>query len=192
MTRLWLARHGATPWSEAGRLQGGARVGLSSAGRRQAAALGELVRELHPTRLLVSPRVRAGETGRVVGAAAGIVPAVASELAEITYGRWTGATPGEVARLAPALAARWRATPWQTRLPGGASLPRLATVLTRLLARLAGLYPGQRIVCVTHGHVIRTLLVLGGLRPAEDFWSIDVAHGALVEIPFGSRPAGGA
>ncbi len=192
MTRLWLARHGATPWSEAGRLQGAARVGLSSAGRRQAAALGELVRELRPTRLLVSPRVRARETGRVVGAAAGVVPAVASELAEITYGRWTGGTSGEIARLAPALAARWRATPWHTTLPGGGSLPRLATALRRLLERLGGLQPEQGIVCVTHGHVIRTLLVLGGLRRAEDFWNIDVPHGALVEIPFGSRPAGGA
>ncbi len=88
--------------------------------------------------------------------------------------------------------ARHGATPWHTTLPGGGSLPRLATALRRLLERPGGLHPEQRIVCVTHGHVIRTLLVLVGLRSAEEFWNIDVLHGALVEIPFRSRLAGDA
>ncbi len=86
MTLLALIRHGATPWNEAGRIQGRADVSLSEGGRRGLAGLGPPA-ALDGAAWVSSPLRRATETAQLLGATA-----VRSEprLIEMDWGAWEG------------------------------------------------------------------------------------------------------
>ncbi len=182
MSRLFVARHGATPWSQVGRLQGRAEVGLSRKGWQQAEIIAEIAPTLRPTRLHASPRARTWQTAQVVGRRTGLPVLPTPALAEIDYGIWTGRTARDAARLTPALTQAWWTTPWMTRLPGNDSLHHLAGRLIPFLRRIAQHPPDTCTLCITHGHVIRTLLAITGQQPPDAFWDLDVPHGVVLEI----------
>lgn len=68
MARVYLVRHGATPWTEAGRVQGWAPVGLSSAGREQIGAVASYLSERLSDRPVVvsSDLQRAAESAQII------------------------------------------------------------------------------------------------------------------------------
>ena len=59
--RIWLIRHGKTPLNEAGRYQGKLDTGLSEEGQR---ALQRA--EVSPSRVYVSPALRARQTAEIL------------------------------------------------------------------------------------------------------------------------------
>ena len=63
--RLLLARHGQSIWNEVRRFQGGTDVELSALGRRQAEALGRVVRGRRLAAAYASPLRRALETATI-------------------------------------------------------------------------------------------------------------------------------
>ncbi|HLI10218.1 MAG TPA: histidine phosphatase family protein [Alphaproteobacteria bacterium] len=154
MTALALIRHGATDWSEAGRLQGRADPPLSAAGLAQIAAW-------RPPPLLdgftwmTSPLARARQTAEhLCGRAAAVEPA----LIEMAWGAWEGRTLDALRReLGPEMA-RNEARGLDFRPPGGESPREVQARLAPWLARLAG--EGRSVAAVTHKGVIRAVLAL--------------------------------
>ena len=143
---LWLVRHGATDWSDAGRFNGRTDVPLNERGRRQAGALrGELGRGSFAG-LWSSDSARAIETATLaVGAAA-----VDDRLAELDFGTlegktWSECTPEVQQELVDF--DRFAA-------PEGESV---AALRGRVHAFLADLPEGDHVL-FTHGGVIRLLL----------------------------------
>lgn len=143
--RLWLVRHGATDWSETGRLCGWTDIPLSSQGRRQA----ELVRSwIHGRKfegVWSSDLIRAADFARLaVGGASSDV-----RLRELDFGELEGRS--------------WHDCDHPTRnallrfegfaAPGGESVAELGE---RVAAFLSGLAIGDHLV-FTHGGVIRLL-----------------------------------
>ena len=61
---VWLARHGETGWSKAGKHTGRTDVPLTPAGEKEALALGDLLRGEDFELVEASPRLRAHEDGR--------------------------------------------------------------------------------------------------------------------------------
>lgn len=162
--RLWLVRHGATAWSEEGRLCGWSDVPLSAGGRDAAEGLREeAARVLRSAQAVwCSDLRRARETAELAG-----LPVVPDpRLRELSFGTLEGA--------------RWDELSEETRdaltrfvgfsAPGGESLEELER---RVGAFLSGLARGTHIV-VTHGGVIRLLLRAGELdahvEPGEAIW----------------------
>jgi len=168
-TQLLVVRHGATSWSEAGRLNGWTDIPLSEVGRAQARELARTL-DLRPqTTIWSSDLERATATASVVQAAVTVADAAAplrvdERLRELDFGRLEGLTWNE---LEPA-----------TRralfdfdgfaAPGGESVAALAARVDDFLAQLyleAGSGPH---VLITHGGVIRLLLRRGpGDRPVR-------------------------
>jgi len=148
--RLWLVRHGATDWSEAGKFCGWADIPLNARGRRQARALGERLAGKRFTSIWSSDLARAEETGRLAvnGAAAD------RRLRELRFGDLEGR--------------RWEDCPADMRAallafdgfraPGGESVGEFRR---RVLAFVDTLADGDHLV-FTHGGVIRVLLREGG------------------------------
>ncbi len=73
MVNAFIVRHGATPWNEAGRLQGWSDVPLTSEGRREAERAGEAIDTIgEPDRIITSPLRRAVDTAEIISARTGI------------------------------------------------------------------------------------------------------------------------
>jgi broad specificity phosphatase PhoE len=158
--RLALIRHGETEWNRDGRWQGQTDIPLSAAGREQAARLARrlLADGWRFDTLYSSDQGRAWETAVILGGALGRTPAAAPALREINLGAWAGHTKAEIAERHPV---EW------TRLEAGDDIPRgggetyaefQARILEWLIPAIRR-HAGQSVAAVTHGGVIRAILL---------------------------------
>jgi 2,3-bisphosphoglycerate-dependent phosphoglycerate mutase len=149
--RLWLVRHGATDWSDAGRLNGWTDVPLNEWGRRQARSLTQSLASRQFTGVWSSDLVRATETARLAAKEA----VGDSRLRELDFGRLEGSRweecRSEVRRALLAFEG--------FRAPGGESMAELRSRVLGFVDELPG---GEHLV-FTHGGVIRLLLRGAGL-----------------------------
>jgi probable phosphoglycerate mutase len=165
---LWLVRHGATDWSDAGRLTGWTDVPLNDRGRLQAGLLRERLARETFAGVWSSDLVRASETARLATGA----PVLEPSLRELDFGRLEGKRWDELpAELQDALLAFEG-----FRAPGGESVADLRDRVQGFLRRLR---PGTHLV-FTHGGVIRLLL-----RDAAP--DLRIAPGELVRLRLQDR-----
>jgi probable phosphoglycerate mutase len=149
-----MIRHGATPWNEAGRLQGRADVGLSPCGR--AAVLSwRLPAAWNGARWLSSPLSRARDTAALLTA----TPiGIDERLIEMHWGAWEGRRLADLRAEDPAGMAAAEARGLDLRPPGGESPREVARRMRGVAAALAG--EGGPVVAVTHKGVVRAALAL--------------------------------
>ncbi|MBM3675342.1 MAG: histidine phosphatase family protein [Actinobacteria bacterium] len=143
---VWVVRHGATAWSDAGRHTGRTDVPLTPEGQQQAAALVKALDRQRYARVLVSPLGRARETARLAGFADATID---DDLLEWDYGEYEGLTIAEIREHDPG----W--TIWTGSVPGGESVGDVAARARRVLARTSD--ADGRVLCFAHGHVLRVL-----------------------------------
>lgn len=151
MTVLGLIRHGTTDWNVSGRLQGQNDIPLNEAGRWQARQLAERIRRERWDAIASSDLARAKETADIIAAVAGIGPVIADpRLRERTHGRLDGTTLEErIATWGP---------DWRTMDHGVESDESLYARGIACLEELAERFAGKRLLVVTHGAFIGTLL----------------------------------
>ena len=93
--RLYLARHGRTPWNEVGRFQGCTDVPLDDVGRSQAAQLAQSLRGRVEV-VVASDLARASESARIVCEVLGVpLLGLDPDLRERGYGVFEGLTRAE-------------------------------------------------------------------------------------------------
>lgn len=162
---VWLLRHGATQWSEAGRHTGREDVPLSDLGREQARVAGRWLAGRRFPQVLVSPQTRALETCELAGFAD--EAEVRNELVEWDYGEYEGLTDEETQSREPG----WNL--FRNGCPGGESPDQITSRVDELVCGLNGL-PGSCLV-VGHGKLLRALaarwvdreIALGSVLPMD-------------------------
>ena len=155
MTRILLARHGETDWNLQRRVQGHSDTPLNETGRAQALALAETLAGAELDAIYSSDLARARETARVVAERLGLSVSVLPELRERNFGTWEGLTDTEIlARFPQAKSGSW----------GDAETKEEMTErVLGALRRIAAAHPGGRVLVVTHGGPVRSLLIESGL-----------------------------
>ena len=150
-------RHGQTDYNRDGLFQGSSDIPLNILGRRQAVDAAAILAGSAWTAIVSSGLQRARETAQIVAARLGITLGPAyPELAERDYGPLEG-TPTDVALM------RWPSREY----PGSESISSVVERGRAGLARIAADYPGDNVVIVCHGTIIRyTLAALAG-HPLE-------------------------
>jgi len=169
---LWLVRHGATEWSQAGRINGWTDVPLSESGRAQARTLAAGLDASRFQGIWSSDLQRAVETARLAVGTACQDP----RLRELDFGQLEGRTWDECSpRVQRSLLDFDRFA-----APGGESVNQLRS---RVLAFIDSLPHGAHLV-FTHGGVIRVLRQSPGrVRDATDKPSrTHVAPGEIVRV----------
>ncbi len=161
-----LVRHGETEWSRAGRHTGRTDVPLTEQGRRDAEALGAVLRERRFALVLTSPLQRAAETCRLAGL--GDVAVVRDELREWDYGEYEGLKTVDIRRERPG----WSV--WADDIPGGESLTEVGERADRVVAELRS--SDGDVAVFAHGHLLRILAARWlGLEPAAGrLFALDV------------------
>lgn len=187
LRRVILLRHGRTAWNEQGRWQGRLDVPIDDVGLRQAErAAALLVRDGSITRLVTSPARRAAQTTSVLKGAFDLAgrPLVRTDdarLVEIDMGAWAGLTHAEVAARWPdASAAIARGDDVRRGDDGETLAEATARVEAGVRDAVSLATPGESVLVVTHGAVIRGVAgALAGLTPQTvrtSFRSIDNCH----------------
>ena len=146
--QLWLVRHGETEWSATGRHTSVTDLPLTEAGRRQAAAVRDIIGDLAPALVLSSPRRRAIETAELAGLT---VDEATEDLAEWAYGAYEGLTSAQIREEAP----DWLL--WRDGVRDGEPIESVRTRADRVLARAAAVLAEGPVVLVGHGHFSRVL-----------------------------------
>lgn len=149
MTSFALVRHGETDWNRQRRIQGSTDIPLNATGRDQARRAGRVLAGRAWSRIVASPLSRAAETATLIAQEARLGdPEFDAAFVERHYGEAEGLTGAEL----------------DAHFPEGVEVPGRETreaVAERVLAglhRLAAEHPGESVIVVAHGGVIRSVL----------------------------------
>jgi len=142
---IYLARHGQTEWSLAGRHTGRTDLPLTAAGEADGRKVGERLRGMTFERVFSSPLGRARRTAEL----AGFSPVIEPDLREWDYGDYEGKTSAEIHAGRPG----WIL--FRDGPAGGETVAMIGSRVDRLAAKLKGL--SGNVLCFAHGHVLRVL-----------------------------------
>lgn len=182
---IYYIRHGETSWNAEGRFQGSRDIPLNSRGRGQAAAAGEILRDLisrdarEPRHFgyVSSPLGRARTTMDLLRGALGL-PAdgyrLEHRLREIGWGDWEGMTVPEMQAHDPATFAARRKDRWNVTAPNGETYAEVAVRLRAWLAELT-----SDTVAVAHGGTMRALMVATGVATTLEAVEAQVEQGVV-------------
>lgn len=158
-TRLYLIRHGQTQWNKDGRYQGWTDIALSEEGLVQADLLAKRFAFLPLDAIYVSPLGRAIATAEPIAKEKNLPLHVDEHFKEINFGEWEGHTIAELTEKFGKPYVDFFADPFENPMPGEGSFK---TVGKRAMAGVEALlekHKGQRIAIVSHGGLLRVLLV---------------------------------
>ena len=185
-TTIYLVRHGATAWNDAGRYQGRADVPLSARGVAEVRALADQLRAVHFDAAYSSTLSRARMTAEILLEGSGLRALPLPDLDELSYGVLQGLTPEHRKARHEPLDSCWRDTPWAVRFPEGESLADVEARVVPAWKRIVEAHRGETVLVAAHGHVNRVLLLpIMGL-PTDAFWTIDQPNAACVIVRVGA------
>ena len=169
MTELYLVRHGETDWNAARRVQGTTDIPLNDYGRAQARRTGRLLASRRWDAVISSPLSRARETAELIAQEiGGSSPEIVDAMAERQY----GAAEGLDYRTLDAQ------FPPDVPVPGRESREEVAARVLPALVALAEGRRGQKLIVVTHGGVIRT--VVNAVEPGNrELVGIPITNGSV-------------
>jgi glucosyl-3-phosphoglycerate phosphatase len=167
MPQLLLVRHGETALNRECRWQGHHDSPLSADGRAEVQALATRMAAESPLAIYSSDLPRARETAAEIARLTGLEPAFDARWREVDVGEWLGLTPAQVEARYPEGYARWLAggTGWDE----GESYPEMAARGLAAAREVASAHAGASapVICVTHGGVIRAIVMhVLGMPPA--------------------------
>lgn len=171
--------HGQLRHTLSGRTAG---LGLSEAGRRQAARLAESLLGSGVRAVLSSPVQRALETAAPVAAALGLAAVVEPGLEEIDFGAWSGQRFDALAG-APGWES-WNRARSLAATPGGETMLGVQARAVAALTRQAA--SGGAIAAVSHSDVIKAVLAFALGMPLDLLHRLEVAPGSRSVLVLGS------
>lgn len=184
MIRFLLIRHGNTDLS--GRVLYGRMPGLhlNEDGRKQARALAQAIKEKYVlSEIISSPLERALETARPIAEAQNIALTIDEGIAEIDFGLWMGKSFEELRDQEDWRAYnRRRATHWP---PGGESMMDVQARAWRSIQKALHRHAGRgetTLAFVTHGDVIRAVLLLLLGIPADHIQRLEISTASVTEV----------
>jgi len=173
MTTFGMIRHGATEWNKLGKLQGQLDTKLTDEGREQAALLGRRLDAADWDFIVSSDLERAYETARIVSAESGI-PLAGKDvrLRERTFGELEGTTLAErIEKYGP----NWKSIDIDLGVESDESVfERWSSIADQWLTQ----YPEGRIIVISHGSYIGTVLRTLGLEKQDGY----LTNASLTEI----------
>jgi alpha-ribazole phosphatase len=158
MTRVWLIRHGEPAEEARHRCYGSLDVGLSEKGRQQMKHVAERLRSEPIAFIYSSPRSRALEGAKILGAAVSHHVEVIDDLREIAFGDFEGLTYDEIAGRYPDLYRKWMEKPTEVVFPNGESFPGMRGRVLKAFEAIQHKNDGKTIAIVSHGGINRIVL----------------------------------
>ena len=169
-----LMRHGETAWNREGRVMGRNAVELDEHGRAQVESAVPFARDIKPDLIVTSPLVRARQSADIIAAGLGGGVEVVDEpqLAEVQYGHWEGMVYDDLIDDPDYI--RYRQHPLETPTPGGETMAQVQARGVEAVHRVIAAQAGRRVLFVSHGDIIRTVLC--------HFMGLDLAYFRRIRV----------
>jgi broad specificity phosphatase PhoE len=152
-----LMRHGETAWNRQGRVMGRHPVELTDHGREQVEATARFALSIKPDLIVTSPLVRARQTAEIMAAGLGGVEIIEeAAIAEVLYGRWEGMHYHEL--IDDPHYITYRKSPIEHPTPGGETIPEVQARGVEAVMRTIEAHPDKRVLFISHGDIVRTVL----------------------------------
>jgi broad specificity phosphatase PhoE len=179
VTVFHLLRHGepAVLGRLNGRLPG---VGLSERGRAEIAAQAERLAGEKIEAIYASPMQRTRETAEILADRLGLSIRHREDVIEIDYGEWTGLTFDQIRR--DERWEMWRRCRGIAAIPGGESWRQVQERVVGALFDLHQAHPGGSVAVVSHGDVIRAVLLFALGMPLDFYSRIEIAFASLSTV----------
>ncbi|MCX7975779.1 MAG: histidine phosphatase family protein [Bellilinea sp.] len=167
-TELWLVRHGQTDWNVEGRYQGQADMPLNEIGLKQARELAIKISEIDFEAVYSSDLQRALTTAQILARDKQVN--IDRRLREIHQGEWEGQLFSVIRQRYADFFQSREQNPLESRPPGGESLQEVAERVKACVDEIAKRHQGKRILVVSHGLAIATLIAAAkGLPLSHSF-----------------------
>jgi len=188
--RLFVVRHGETPFNREMRYLGTADEPLSPKGVGQAEQLASSLGPLPLQAVYASPLSRAAETGRRIAEARQVDLKLEPRLREQAFGDWEGLTRSEVLERDRDRLLRWEADLGIGGIapPGGESLLSVQERTLALVDELAGIHSGEWIALVSHVGPIKALLCAALDAPLATARRMFLDPGTVTVLDWGRHP----
>jgi broad specificity phosphatase PhoE len=177
-----MVRHGRTTLNAEGRYRGRLDPPLDDVGRAQAEAAAASLTNAPVVAVFASPLLRAMETAQPIAEDHALAVEPLAALLDLDHGRWTGLTPAQAERLDPEGFARFRTDALACVPPGGEPVADLAARIREAMRVVAGRFPGDDVVVVTHEIPIRVLLASILALDGPQTWDLDVPTGSIARL----------
>ena len=180
LTVFHLIRHGEHGLAGrilVGRMPG---VGMTPRGCADIESVAERLAGAGIAALYASPMQRTRESADILARRLGLAVALRDDLIELDFGEWTGST-FEAIRADP----RWQLWTRQrsiAAIPGGESMRQVQGRAVEALLELKARHAGETVALVSHGDVIRAVLVFALGMPLDFLGRIEVAQASLSTI----------
>ena len=175
---LELLRHGET--ESGGGLRGSLDDALTATGWAQ---LRSAMQGAGPwDRIISSPLQRCARFAEELAAAHALPLTLEADLQELHFGAWEGRSAAELMDTDADALGRFWADPYSFTPPEGEPLLQFEARIHAALQRLQRDYPGERLLIVTHGGVMRLLLAQARGLPRQDLLQVSVAHAERVRL----------
>ncbi|SRR5260221_344764 len=182
-TTLYVVRHGQSEWNEKGLVQGQTESPLTTLGEEQAKQLGKELRHIHFDKVFASDLTRARQTAELISLERQLEIETTKLLRERQFGHYEG-KPWEALRLLDEMQLtveedkRFSFKPH----PDIESDEELVSRFITFLREVSVSYPGKTLLVVTHGGIIRALLLHLGLFTYKDTPRSAVSNTAYIQL----------
>jgi probable phosphoglycerate mutase len=157
VTTFGVIRHAETVWNREKRIQGHQDSPLTPEGEMMADRWGLALRTFHWDRILASDIGRAVATAGRINTRLQVPMEVDSRLRELDWGCWTTKTVTQLRQEEGERLALQERAGWDFQPPEGESRRSQLARCRQALLEAAGRHPGDSILVVTHGGVIKCL-----------------------------------
>ncbi|MEX0995334.1 MAG: histidine phosphatase family protein [Balneolaceae bacterium] len=158
-TRLFVIRHGETDYNFRGRLQGrNIDAPLNQTGQQQAEAIGEYLKLYQIDKVVSSSLLRSRQTAELIQQHFKLDLTVEPDLDEMDFGDFEGREYQSIKEQIGDVQQRWQSGDFDYPIPGGESPSQVFDRANRAARNQLDNHPGQNIVFIVHGRLIRILL----------------------------------
>ena len=172
--KLYISRHGQTPWNVEDLICGRTDVPLTEVGQQQALRLAESALDKGIDVILCSPMLRARQTAQAVSDAIGVPIQIDERLIEMDFGTFEGTSRfGEEFQ--------WIRAQMSTRFPGGESGFDVAYRVYSLLYEIKEKYADKTVLLVCHNCVSRAVRSFFMNLSTEEYGNYQAPNAQLVE-----------
>jgi broad specificity phosphatase PhoE len=171
MTRLYVVRHGETPWNVEGRYQGQLDPPLTEKGERQAQATAQELAAIGFEAIYSSGLTRARQTAEVLANRLAMPIRFDRRLREINQGAWEGVVIDDIRAHWPDEIKGWETDPWRHHPPGGETLYQLQARVYTAIDEIAQAHR-QPVAIFTHKLPMALLRIRYQRHAPEAVWSL--------------------
>lgn len=159
MNRFFIVRHGQTKWNTQLKTQGQQDSSLDEIGMIQTQKLAKRLAAFNIDHIYSSDLGRTIQTSDIISAQLQKEYMLENSLREIDFGEWEGLTIEDIKKSYEEEFKMWRKEPDKARIPGAESLQEVADRITRGINKINEAHKSSNILLVSHGVVIKVLLL---------------------------------